>query len=193
MFKTLLCASALCLSLSSLHAQTWTRPAGCPDPETARLKLAERLAVKSTSGQKVLKDDPNNPQVCNGGACDIKVVVTPPVDGGMCFASIDQSPLLVKKGKTPRLSWKIDSTCPVSQCKFARLKKGITILEDKDGQVWDESFSATSPRVYKLSDRNSLKDSFIRYEPHVFWKTSSSPVVWQSCCPIDPRISNEGP
>ena len=193
MLRTLLCASALCLSLPSLHAQTWTRPTGCATPEMARVKLAERLAVKSTSGQRLLKDDPNNPQICDSGACDINVVVTPPVDGGMCFASIEQSPLLVKKTKTPQLSWKIDTTCPASKCKFAGLKEGITILKDGDGQGYGDNFSARSPRVYKLSDRNSKTDSFIQYEPHVFWKISTAPLRWQSCCPIDPRISNEGP
>jgi hypothetical protein len=164
---------SICLGLAAMLAlpalaQSWQRPSACP----ASLQLF---------GTGV--------QHCPSGSCTLTVVVAPPSGEATCRASIPNGLLKVEPGEARRVKWQISPSCPASRCRFADVG-GITILTDPDWQMDDPQFSASSPREYGWRDKNTVHLAIASYEPHVMWRASPQD-VWQSCCPVDPKIIND--
>lgn len=173
----------LCLALLSVVAcaavaqpEKWTRPESCP---------AVLHALSAT------------PQHCRrpahgAHACSVAVKVSPPVGPKPCEASIANGVLQVERRVRPAITWKINAACGGAgngNCAFA-MDDGIAILKDPASQMYDKKFNPTRPLRYLWKDKNHPK-SEVAYEPHVWWRaTSKDP--WQACCPIDPKILNDG-
>jgi hypothetical protein len=173
---------------TALAQGAWTMPANCP-------KKAAMASIMSVGGP---------PVECRAGAlfdvCHVKVEVTEPRDGNACVAAIGHSEMKVTQGTRPFIIWTIAAqNCLPDKCKFDT-DSGISFLQDpKPASMYGKVFDDSRPRVFSYSDRNARKVhpanveiEAVKYEPHVWWRPDPK-AAWQSCCPVDPKIVNDGP
>lgn len=128
----------------------------------------------------------HNPFFCNSN-----VTVTPPSGDRACTANITDGRLRIRRGVDPAvIFWKLNN--PRGQAKFDETS-GITILTDPDKQTFGGQ--RLNDKKFQVSDLNSVVSTDgreITYEAHVWWRADAS-AEWQKCCPIDPKIVNDGP
>jgi hypothetical protein len=127
----------------------------------------------------------------DGHVCNSTVTAQPPAGDQPCKASIHFGRLKVKKSVDPAIIfWKLGNS--TGQAKFD-VSTGIAVLTDPDSQMYGPQL--INDKKFQWNDRNSVKavsGREVSYEPHVWWRANHD-AEWQKCCPIDPKIVNDGP
>ena len=123
--------------------------------------------------------------------CNSSVTVTPPSGSRACTANIGFGRLKVNKGVDPAvIFWNLKNSR--GQARFDA-STGIAVLTDPDAQMFGGQL--INDKKFQVSDLNSIAAAAgreVTYEAHVWWRANGT-AEWQKCCPIDPKIVNDGP